>query len=104
MAVVSSVPLLKTVVFRVTSWPSCLVKNPFASPTSAGSWVMLARKPSRSTTGPEPPPDDAGDEPHPAASTATAATPAARRPLRIMKHPPIFPVRLVGDLSDLFSR
>ena len=83
-------PLLKTVVFRVTFLPSSLAKNPFSSPTSAGSWVMLARKPSRSTTGPELPPDDADDEPHPAASTATAATPAASRPLRIMKHPTYF--------------
>ena len=87
---VSSVPLLKTVVFRVTSLPSCLAKKPFSSPTSAGSWVMLARKPSRSTTGLALAPDDAADEPHPAASTATAATPAARRPLRITKHPTYF--------------
>ena len=54
---VSSVPELKTVVFRVTFLPSCLAKKPFSRPTSAGSWVMLARKPSRSTTGLEPPPD-----------------------------------------------
>ena len=90
---VSSVPELKTVVFRVTFLPSCLAKYPFSRPTSAGSWVMLARKPSRSTTGLEPPPDalDDPDELHPAAaSTATAATPAARRPLRITKHPTYF--------------
>src|SRR5215475_6065062 len=89
MAVVSSVPLLNTVVFRVTFLPSCLAKNPFSSPTSAGSWVMLARKPSRTTTGLPLAPDEP-DEPHPAASTATAATPAARRPLRITKHPTYF--------------
>src|SRR5215467_11600656 len=100
MAVVSSVPELKTVVFRVTFLPRSLAKYPFASPTSAGSWVMLARKPSRSTTGPElapgEPDDGDPDEPHPAASTAIAATPAARRPLRITKHPTHF--------SDWFNR
>ena len=95
---VSSVPELKTVVFRVTFLPSCLAKNPFSRPTSAGSWVMLARKPSRSTTGLEPPPAalDDDDELHPAASTAATATPAARRPLRITRHPTYF--------SYLFNR
>src|SRR6516165_856431 len=98
MAVVSSVPELKTVVFRVTFLPSSLARNPLFRPTSAGSWVMLARKPSRSTTGLEPPPDALDDdELHPAAaSTATAATPAARSPLRITSQPTYF--------SYLFSR
>src|SRR5262252_3449084 len=96
MAVVSSVPELKTVVFSVTFLPRSLAKKLFCRPTSAGSWVMLARKPSRSTTGLELAPDepddpDDPDELHPAAArTATAATPAARRPLRITKLPTYF--------------
>src|SRR5262249_26277562 len=62
-------------------------------PTSAGSWVMFARNPSRSTTGPESElgtPD--ADEAHPAARAVTAATPAASS-TRLMKI----------HLSDLFS-
>src|SRR5580704_11262570 len=77
MAVVSSVPVLKTVVFSVTFLPRSLVKKPLAMPTSAGSCVMFARKPSRSTTGDEPEFDaPVADEAQPAAKRLTAATPA----------------------------
>src|SRR5262249_1062654 len=57
-----------------------LVKYPLAMPISAGSWVMLARNPSRSVTGaePEPEPDEpAADDEQPAPRRVTAATPAA---------------------------
>src|SRR6516225_2740168 len=65
-------------VFSTTFLPRSLVKKPLARPTSAGSWVMFARKPSRSVTGPEPEPEApvAADE-QPAARRVTAATPAA---------------------------
>src|SRR5690348_16832975 len=46
-------------------------------PTSAGSWVMFARKPNRSTTGAELEFDaPVADEAQPAAKRLTAATPA----------------------------
>jgi len=83
--VVSWVPELKTEVLSVTPSPRFLVKKPLFSPTRAGAWVMLARKPSRSVTWllllllsvllPEP---EEAEDPHPAASAAMAATPAAR--------------------------
>ncbi len=81
---VSWVPELKTEVLSVTPLPRFLVKKPLFSPTRAGAWVMLARRPSRSVTWlllpllllPEP--EEAADDPHPAARAAMAATPAAR--------------------------
>src|SRR6516164_3797819 len=65
-------------VFSTTFLPRSLAKKPLARPTSAGSWVMFAWKPSRSTTGPEPEPEApvAADE-QPAARRVAAATPAA---------------------------
>src|SRR5262249_12382839 len=82
-----------TVVFSSTFVPRSLVKEPLAMPTSAGSWVMFARKPSRSTTGPEPEPEaPVADEAQPAARRVTAATPAARSTRLIQIH-----------LSDQFS-
>src|SRR6266516_4266620 len=85
IAVVSSVPELKTVVFSSTFLPRFLVKKPLARPTSAGSWVMFARKPSRSTTGDEPEfePAVALEEAQPAARRVTAATPAVSSTRRI---------------------
>src|SRR5262249_20457077 len=82
-----------TVVFSSTFVPRSLVKKPLAMPTSAGSWVMFARKPSRSTTGPEPEPEaPVADEAQPAARRVIAATPAARSTRLIQIH-----------LSDQFS-
>src|SRR5215468_7731540 len=78
MAVVSSVPELKTEVLIVTFLPRFLAKYPLAMPTRAGSWVMLAWNPSRSVTGPEPELDEpAADDEQPAPRRVTAATPAA---------------------------
>src|SRR5215472_2570001 len=92
-AVVSSVPELKTEIFRLTPLPRSLAKKPLFRPTSAGSWVMLASRPSRSVTLPEPDPDEAEDEAQPATTRAAAATPA------------VSGVRLIDDhLSDQFSR
>jgi hypothetical protein len=62
--------------------------------TSAGAWVMLARKPRRRVTGAEllppdeePEPVDAPDDEQPAARAVTAAvTPAARRTRLITNH------------------
>ena len=61
------------------------MKKPSLIPISALACVMFSRKPSRSVTGAEEPAEAAGvllvvdepDEPHPAASAVTAATPAA---------------------------
>src|SRR6516225_3369093 len=80
-------------VFSWTFLPRSLAKKPLAMPTSAGSWVMFAWKPSRSTTGPEPEPEApvAADE-HPAARRVAAATPAASSTRLIKIH-----------LSALFS-
>src|ERR1022692_2127564 len=90
MAVVSSVPVLKILTLRVTFLPRLWVKKPLSTPTSAGAWVMLARKPSRSVTGAsaglEPDLEDAGDEPHAAASTVTATAPAESSARRIKVH------------------
>src|SRR5215472_12844253 len=85
IAVVSSVPLLKTVVFSSTFLPRFLVKKLLARPTNAGSWVIFAWKPSRSTMGPEPE-APAADEAHPAARTVTAATPAVSSARLIQIH------------------
>ena len=78
-------PVLKTVVFSVTFLPRSLAKKPLAMPTSAGSWVMFARKPSRSVTGPDPEvaPAVALEEAQPAARRLTAATPAVSSTRRI---------------------
>src|ERR1039457_7338971 len=90
MAVVSSVPVLKILTLRVTFLPRLWVKKPLSTPTSAGAWVMLARKPSRSVTGAsaglEPELEDDADEPHAAASTVTATAPAESSARRIKVH------------------
>ncbi len=77
-------PELKTEVLRVTPLPRFLVKKPLFSPTRAGAWVMLARKPSRSVTWlllPLLPVLlellEADDDPHAAARAVMAAAPAA---------------------------
>jgi len=80
----STLTELKTEVLSVTPLPRFLVKKPLFSPTRAGAWVMLARKPSRSVTcwlllPPPllPEPEEAEDDPHPTASAVIAAAPAA---------------------------
>ena len=83
-------PELKTEVLSVTPLPRFLVKKPLLSPTRAGAWVMLARKPSRSVTCwllpllllPEP--EEAADDPHAAARAVMAAAPAAARTTRLI--------------------
>ena len=88
-------PELNTVGFSVTFLPNSLAKNPFASPTSAGSCVMLAWKPSRSTTGaPADPVADA--ELHPAAAIVIAATRAVTSAFRIYS---TFPINLIGKYA-----
>src|SRR5215469_1769030 len=97
MAVDSSVPELKTEVLIVTFLPRFLAKKPLAMPTRAGSWVMLAWNPSRSTTGaePEPEPEEpAADDEQPAPRRVTPATPAASS-ARLIKILP-FPILLLS--------
>ena len=67
-------PALKTVVSRVVSPPSASAMKPFSTPISAGEWVTLPKKPSRSVSAGVPS----------ATATASASVPAApsRRWLR----------------------
>src|SRR5580704_5504533 len=97
IAVVSSVPELKICTLRVTFLPRVCVKMPLFTPTRAGAWVMLARKPRRSVTCASPLEADDPDEPelHAAASATVAATPAVARIFRIY---PLFMIEMVGKL------
>src|SRR5258708_19527383 len=79
-AVASCVPVLNGVTSSFTPLPSSLAKKPFATPMSAGAWVMFVWNPSRSTTGPPEPPGPVGladDVEQPAAMADVAAIPAA---------------------------
>src|SRR5215469_7487126 len=104
IAVVSSVPELKICTLRVTFLPRVWVKMPLFTPTRAGAWVMLARKPRRSVTCGSPPEPDEPDEPdelHAAASATAAATPATARILRMY---PLFYDRDDGEPMRRYYR